>query len=331
MWRREIEIPKHTMVIVLDGTGSDLLLRRVLGDDLEVIDARCERNARVTQISDTTMSKTRLLGGRAVDEPLNDRSKKAAERERKRMATFANMLPQQHGGEAFVCTYKPVEKALVQEGLLGPEVMLDHFGGFRGSNDYKTCVAAVIIGREQTWPRTVEDVGRAVFHDDPKPLKLTGEYVKVKRGIRMRDGSAVEVEVTVHPDPRVQAALETIREDEITQAIDRIRLIHNVEPKHVYIVTNVPCDVTVDRVVTFDELFHEITGQIDNGQAGTGRRLYGDRLVEAFRRGNGVLPRAPSELVRLYGDLWTSPDTAKESLKRGTLQIEPYWQVPPST
>ncbi len=62
MWRREIAIPAHALVVVLDGTGGDLLLRRVLGDGLEAVDARCERRAYVTQVTDTPMPRRRLLG-----------------------------------------------------------------------------------------------------------------------------------------------------------------------------------------------------------------------------------------------------------------------------
>jgi hypothetical protein len=46
----------------------------------------------------------------------------------------------------------------------------------------------------------------------------------------MRDGSKERGEVMVHPDPRVQAVLTTVRENELIQALDRARLIWG-EPK----------------------------------------------------------------------------------------------------
>lgn len=54
------------------------------------------------------------------------------------------------------------------------------------------------------------------------------------------------VNVSVHPDPRVQAVLEQIREAESLQAIDRLRLIFNDERKHVWILCNIPLDLPVD-------------------------------------------------------------------------------------
>lgn len=168
------------------------------------------------------------------------------------------------------CTNLPVETLLAPP--LSPNVVTGHFGNVRGSDNYKNRVAGIVIGREQAPPRAVEDMARALFADDPEPLDLTGAYDETTRGIRLRDGSAVAVRVQVHRDPRVQAVLEAVREDELTQVVDRLRLVHNAEPKRVYLVTNVPTDVTVDRVVTFNELLHEATGQLDNGKTGTGRR-----------------------------------------------------------
>ncbi len=320
MWRREIKIPKHALVIALDGTGNDLLLRRVLGDDLEVVDARCERKACVVQVIDTPMPRRRLLGPGKPGAPLDDKNAKEAERQRKRAADLINGLAAKHGdGDVFACMNLPVEALLAPR--LSPNVLAGHFGGVRGSNDYQHCVAGVVLGREQARPRAVEDIARALFADDPDPLNLTGEYVEERRGIRMRDGSAVAVTVQVHPDPRVQAVLESVREDEIAQVVDRLRLIHNAEPKHVYIITNVPADVTVDRVVTFNALFHEATGQIENGRTGTGRRVYGDLLVEAFRRSGGVLPQGLGEMVRLsrpgmiFEGFWKHKTSAARALE----------------
>ena len=319
MWCRDISIPEHALVIALDGTGNDLLLRRVLGEDLEVVDARCERNVRITQVIDTPMPRRRLLGPGKPGAVLDDKNAKEAERQRQRAADLINGLAAKHGGPFFACTYLPVEALLGPH--LSPDVLTGHFAGVRGSNDYEHCGGGAHIGREQTWPRASEDIARALYADDPDELNLTGEFITVKRGIRMRDGSAVMVDVQVHPDPRCQAVLEMMREDELAQVMDRLRLVHNVETKHWYAVSNVPFDATVDRVVTFDELFHEATGQIDNGRKGRGRRFYGGRLAEAFRCGNGVLSLTPAELVRLHPDLWGSERAARDDLPSAAVRV----------
>ena len=54
----------------------------------------------------------------------------------------------------------------------------------------------------------------------------------------MRDGSSVAGKVLVHPDPRVQAVIEQVRERETAQAIDRLRLIHRTVPARVIVLSN---------------------------------------------------------------------------------------------
>jgi hypothetical protein len=54
--------------------------------------------------------------------------------------------------------------------------------------------------------------------------------------------------------------LEQAREAEIVQAVDRLRLIHNSEPKRVYLLTSIPVDVTADRSLRWGELAEGGTG-----------------------------------------------------------------------
>ena len=321
-YMKEIAISSRVPFLAMDGSGNPTLLVRALGDRLKCVDARCERNAFVTKVIDTPLPRSSLTGRYKRDEAMNDARAAKAEAAQEKVVAIANGLAAHHGGDFFAITNKPVEEAI--RPLLAPNVLTGHFAGVRGSNDYEHCVAGGNFGREQIPPFAAENIARALFADDPEPLTLTGQYVKAKRGIRMRDGSAVPVEVWVHPDPRVQAVVELFRERELEQDLDRLRVIHNTETKYWYDVCNVPTDVTVDRVVTFNELLHEVTGRLDNGRQGKGRRFYGDRLVVAMRRCDGVLPVVPSELVRLHGDLWTSSDAAKDTLKGGTRLIEVY-------
>ncbi len=279
------------------------------------------------------MPRNSLLGRDKRGAPLNATSAQKAERLQEEVAATVNGLAAKHGdkGDFFAIVNLPVEAALKPR--LAPNVLTGHFAGVRGSNAYEHCAAGANIGREQASPLAVEGMARALFSDDPEPLNLTGRYVKETRGIRMRAGAAVPVEVWVHPDPRVQALLELIRERELEQGLDRLRVVHNTEPKHWYNMCNVPLDVTVDRVITRAQLLHEVTGRLDNGREGTGRRFYGSRLKEAVRRGNGVLPLGSSELLRLYGGkggLWGSETAVKRDLEnRHTWQIDLFTECAP--
>jgi hypothetical protein len=96
----------------------------------------------------------------------------------------------------------------------------------------------------------------------------------------------------VHFDPRCQAVLEQIREAEMVQAIDRVRPIFN--HRKVFVLNNLPLDLTVDRTLTWSE-------------------LRPGKFVRAFAR-HGVLPLSPSDLNRCFPDLWKDPKVADNEL-----------------
>jgi hypothetical protein len=83
-------------------------------------------------------------------------------------------------------------------------------------------------------------------------------------------------------------------------------------------------DQAVDRAVTYRGFIREVAGRIDNAVTGRGRRLYGSRLAEAWRRSGGVLPLVPAELHRLFPELWPSERAARKDIPAaGTAEIAP--------
>lgn len=322
-YRKALAFAEKVPVLALDASSrhSVAVVRKALGARLEVIDVSCERNVVITKVIDRTMSRSSMTGRGRRGTALNEAKAEALQ---EKLAAIVNGLAAKHGGSFFFTSNLPAEKAIAPK--LGPDVMTGHFGGVRGSNEYRSCLAGANAGREEPPPRVPESIARAYWADDPEPLVLLGEadeYPVAVRCIRMRDGSAVPVEVAVHPDQRVQMILELFRERETEQNLDRLRLIHNLEPKYWYDVCSVPLDVSVDRIVTFDQLLHEVTGRLDNGRRGTGRRFYGSRVAEAIRQGGGVLPLSPSELVRLHPNLWKHKTSAERDVKsHHTRQID---------
>jgi hypothetical protein len=96
----------------------------------------------------------------------------------------------------------------------------------------------------------------------------------------------------VHFDPRCQVVLEQVREAEMVQAIDRVRPIFN--HRKVFVLNNLPLDLTVDRVMTWPE-------------------MRPGKFVRAFAR-HGVLPLSPSDLTRCFPDLWKDQKVADNEL-----------------
>jgi hypothetical protein len=147
----------------------------------------------------------------------------------------------------------------------------------------------IILGREQPSPRDAERRAMAIWYDTTKPIlgilagpKGQAQYPYRVRYYTLRDGSREQVRVRVHPDRRVQAVVHQIREAEMVQAIDRLRLIHSEREKTVIILCNIPLDIPVDELVTWREL------------AGDGRLE--EALEVCEQSGWEALPWAPAEL-----------------------------------
>jgi hypothetical protein len=91
----------------------------------------------------------------------------------------------------------------------------------------------------------------------------------------------------------------------MVQAIDRLRLLHSPRKKTVIILCNIPLDIPVDEVVTWRELVGD------------------DRLAEALEicdeNGWEALPLEPSELTRLFPELWGTEKAAERWLGNNPL------------
>jgi hypothetical protein len=101
----------------------------------------------------------------------------------------------------------------------------------------------------------------AIWYDTKRPIRQIkqdgrgqAQYPYRQRQYSMRDGSRRQGRVRVHPDRRVQAVVEQVREAEMVQAIDRLRLIHSPREKMVFILCNIPLDLPVDELMTWREL-----------------------------------------------------------------------------
>jgi len=300
------KIAADVPVLLIDGSADLALNRRVWGDRLIDADVTIERHCTVTQISRKVFSRASLTGFlRQHETPTvsNERKQKAAQ-QRTEVVDFAASVARRYG-ETLLVTYKKIEEDLKTElAKRHPNtcdhVRLAHFGALRGKNAWSECRAAIILGRQQPPPIAIEAISRALWSMDAEPFAACSEYVEQSRRVRLRDHAVHFETVTVHPDPRCQRVLEQIRERETEQALDRLRLIYNGEPKAVYLLSNVVCDVTVDQVISWPDL-----------------RSGGTRLERAFAAAKGVLPLSPSELARCFPRLWSSSKAAERDLERG--------------
>ena len=103
---------------------------------------------------------------------------------------------------------------------------------------------------------------------------------------------APAVDVSVHPDPRAQALLEQVRERELEQAVARLRLVHRDRPATVYLLSNIPLNLEVTTVTTWNALAR-------------------DREAEACHRWAGVWLASASERAKAAPDLWATAEAAE--------------------
>lgn len=322
-WSEQPQVNQSTPLLIIDADADIEINRRFFGQDLQEVAIRVGRNAHVTQCCSTRLGKSTLLGS---DPGKNPVEKKPVSKVRKivkqEVATGAKALVvasrafrvfvTQGVGHKDYSKLKPIERS---EPWLGATIT--HFGRIRGSDEWKDFDTVIIVGREEPNAATMEREARAIWAEDPIPLKLLGtdRYPEQHLGYRLANGNKVGVKTTVHPDSRVQKLLELARERELEQAIDRLRLVHNQKPKRVIILCNIPIDITVDELLTLDELAET------PGRAGPRQKiqLVMDRL--------GVVPLGHRDLARIcstdpFGDfpsvssLFPSESAAREILKQ---------------
>ena len=289
-------IASTTPVLALDGTGSLLLNRKIWGARMEEQRIAVERDAEVVQVRSKAFSRQSITGCDPRGNTRNDKSVAEAAQLRREIADVLVCLP---GASKFMAASKQAEQALAP--LLSGKAVTGHFGALRGINRYEECETAVVVGREQVSAEALERLARAFTGDDTEPFVAHGCYVPQSRVRRMRDGSKAVATVQVHPDPRCQAVLEQIREAEIVQAVDRVRPIFN--PRTVYLLTDIVVDITVDRMVRWNDLT-EVS-----------------RFQQAFNKtGRTVALLTDTELARCFPDQWRSPDAVKKERQRRGLR-----------
>ncbi|MDZ7753831.1 MAG: hypothetical protein U5S82_19850 [Gammaproteobacteria bacterium] len=159
------------------------------------------------------------------------------------------------------------------------------FGKLRGQNKLEACEVGIIVSRILTPAKAVESTARAIYWD--RKLELPGAYTQRRVPYAgRRDGPSTEP--WGHVDPLVQSMLESKLDHEVLQAIDRFRLIHNREPKRIFLITGQPiAGIRPDRICTLKDLLGP-PGLMTLVAEQQGRLSLSHKAVEALRGGKGA-------------------------------------------
>ncbi len=287
---RKLKHGNSVPFLYLDGTADRELSQIAFGHDLECHHYPVERNAKVTQVIGCNFAKRRLCEDLQRCQYLTPKILA----ENKVLKGYVSEVLDRYPDAAVFAS-----KAVIRSLSVSDASRLGHFGALRGQNKWEDRETVIVIGREQPAPQDIEIKARA-YAAAANDNFLSGVFKKVPRGIRM-PAEVRTIDVLAHQDKWGDKILRQIREVEIEQAIDRIRLIHNNVPKSVYLLSPTVINLNVDKIVHWRDF-----------------KKGGTRIEKAIRN-HGVLFLSPSDCAKYMQDIWKSKQTAALDLSPAQL------------
>lgn len=256
--RREMKIPTDVPMLMIDADGDEEISKLFRAESsFEFVLANASRNAVVHQFTDKTWYRGSLLTKETL---------------RKQTLRFIDLVIEHKNNKVLVVMDKQVlevfgfEKKTVTSNadnvtryFYKGDIPVIHYGGFRGSNEYEDYDTIILIGRNEPSVTDMENQASALWFDDEEDIitidanaKGRRNYNKKRVAYRMADGSIRPAQVSSHPDRRVDKLLKLSRDSESVQAIDRLRLVHSETTKTVWLLCNIPLDITVNHLYNWE-------------------------------------------------------------------------------
>jgi hypothetical protein len=284
--RMEMTIPDDVPVLFIDA-DLNRSITNLYRPDTEVIEIPVERQATVHQFNQTWSVYSLEKEGNTI---LNDTKE------------FIDLVVST--GSTLIVTSQSVRRLLTEDKPPFPikgtyrDAAIIHYSNLRGVNDYSSYKNVIVIGREQPSAKAMEASAKGLWWDNNELIKTVPEekgshpYLKnLRRGYRMRNHSPEDERVQLHPDKRVQDLLELAREAEITQGIDRLRLVRGSSDRQVFSLTSIPVDITVDNIWDWDRL---------------------QEFLRLWNESDGILPLKAKDLLKVLPDLSLTVSGAKD-------------------
>jgi putative DNA primase/helicase len=308
-WRDDIHPDWCVPTMVMDGTMPVEIVRQFFPNPAAPRQISAPMShTRVRQITDRPMTADMLIPTEGAREPTNATRCANVERVRRVIELRADDV---RPGKVLVVCQLGLETALIAGGL-PPNVQVRHFNDIAGENDWSAVALAIVIGRTEPAPGTVERIARALFGAEVAELEPDAEgharYPLIMRGVRMRDGRGVPVQGPRHPDEGAEVVRWAICETGIIQAIGRGRGVNRSaeNPLQIDILTNIVLPIEVDKVTTWNRI---------------------QPSLAQIMRGRGAVPFNYADMAAAYPDLFAGREAARKALARenpGQSPIEEY-------
>ena len=231
-------------------------------------------------------------GGWGKTSTIPDEAPHEEERDRRQgrvdgLRDLVGLLHQQLGS-GLVVTYKALEEEFA--GL--PGVATAHFNAVAGLNGHKDVAWAIVAGRPMPKPHAAAEIvkqlfGRWVDAADP---------VETPAGLLMADGSRRTIETRRYADPDMEAVRKAIADDNVVQAIGRVRAVRrtSVNPVAVLLLSDVVTPFPLAAVTDWPTLAL-------------------DRVERMAAR--GVVLESPTDATKGYPDLFSNANAARMAFK----------------
>jgi hypothetical protein len=195
-----------------------------------------------------------------------------------------------------ICQEK-AEEWLIERSLPN-NIDVKHYNDVAGLDEFKNVRLLMLIGRTAPGPKGMEALTAALSGAQPV-LAAPGPhgfdwYECVKRGIRVADGSGIETDGDLHPDPLVEAVRWQVHEGELLQALGRARGINRTpeSPLDVDLLFDSCLPITVNKV----SIWRKPSLLIETAEA-------------------GVMLTSPIDMVKLWPELWPNEKAARATVK----------------
>ena len=273
--RKNLAVPAHVPILLLDAHGDADLLSRLLERKVDAWKTKLGHETKITQIVDGSYGITSLWNSK-TNEP-----KSTLKRLLNRV-----VLPsaKQNPENTLIVSWKKVADYLRKQqvaGKISKAVAIEHYGNLEGTNDYEDRQKLILLGTPQAAPGDLEQMSHALFQNDEEPISMDRHDEFEKYAYKDCEGKGYEVNVKRYQDPRVELLAKQYREDEIVQAAHRIRPLLNPD-REIYLLTNLPIDdLPPTRLTTVDELAASLGAEIQlppNGKLS--REWFNDYVVQ---------------------------------------------------
>ena len=290
-WRGVAEVTKQFRVptLLLDATMPDASIIKVTHPRFRLkadIRVAMPASVRIRQILGTPTSQTKLIDG------------KHCEKHREEIRRYILQRWFETGRQkSLVITQMGYADWL--QGKLPANIAIGHYNAIAGLDQYRDVRLEILIGRPQPGPKAVEALAATLSGLMPDCIG-DGErfnwYPRIRRGIRLEDGSGVAVIGERHPDDFCEAIRQQITEAELMQAIGRARAVNRDASSPL-----LDIDLALDVVLPI------VIGEVDIWKRPS-------LLIDTATQ--GVMLKSPTDLVRIWPELW-DVTSAERTVKKG--------------